>query len=77
MLNLISDCRGLERRLAGLRREKDTLQNEIAECEKSLSLLLFQIEEIRRGEVDARQPTADAIAAVFGAFPDLPEGGAQ
>lgn len=51
MLNLIHDCRSLDRRLVALHRRKEELQNEISECEKSLSLLLFQIEEIRSSEV--------------------------
>jgi len=51
MLNLIHDCRELERRLVSLRRHKEEMQNEISDCEKSLSLLLFKIEELRGVEV--------------------------
>lgn len=42
MLNLIHECRDLERRLVELRRRKEALQDETSDCEKSLSLLLFQ-----------------------------------
>ncbi len=60
MLNLIHDCRELERRLISLRRRKEELQNEISDCEKSLSLLLFQIEELRGAEVRPNKALTNA-----------------
>ena len=62
MINLIHECHNLERRLVDLHRRKDELQNDIADCEKSLSLLLFQIEELRGAEVlpHAQQRKEDA-----------------
>jgi hypothetical protein len=55
VINLIQDCRTLERRLVALRLRKEEVQNEISECEKALSITLFQIEEVRTAEINARQ----------------------
>lgn len=62
MINLISTCRNLERQLSFLHRKKEELQNEISDCEKSLSLLLFQIEELRSAEI-SKPPAGEKGAA--------------
>ena len=64
MLNLINDCRDLARLLIVLRRRKEELQNEISDREKSLALLLFQIEGIRSAE--SRPNSANHTTSING-----------